>query len=63
MLRQCKRSSREKQAKRRLDEGYLGKVPFSVEIIRSFNEFLTEVVKSFGFLPYDVRYWQQSRDI
>jgi hypothetical protein len=56
MFLESKFISREKNSKRRLDEWYLGKLSFSVELLRSFNEFLAVVVKMFGFKPYEFKY-------
>jgi hypothetical protein len=56
MFLESKLISREKNSKRRLDERYLGKLPFHVELLRSFNEFLAVVVKIFGFKPYEFKY-------
>ncbi len=58
ILNQCKVVSIEKQAKRRLDEIYLGKSSFFIELVRSFSEFTAVVVKTLtlGFLPYDFKY-------
>jgi hypothetical protein len=53
---ESKLRSREINAKRRLDEQYLGKVPFSIELVRSFNVFIKTAVKMVGFLPYEIKY-------
>lgn len=53
---ESKLRSREINAKRRLDEQYLGKVPFSIELVRSFNVFIKTALKMVGFLPYEIKY-------
>jgi hypothetical protein len=61
MFLESKLISREKNSKRRSDERYLGKLPFHVELLRSFNEFLEVVVKIFGFKPYEFKYLSLTR--
>jgi hypothetical protein len=48
----CKEKAKEKRIKRRRDEKYLGKITFSDELRRSFDEFILIVKHDFGFLPY-----------
>jgi hypothetical protein len=48
----CKEKAKEKCIKRCRDEKYLGKITFSDELRRSFDEFILIVKHDFGFLPY-----------
>jgi hypothetical protein len=56
MFLESKLISREENSIRCLDERYLGKLSFSVELLRLFNEFIAVVVKMFGFKPYEFKY-------
>jgi hypothetical protein len=55
---QCflKAVSQKKNSKRYLDEWYLGKLSFSVELLQLFNEFIAVVVKMLGFITYEFKY-------
>lgn len=47
----CERAAKRRRMKRRSDELYLGNLPFSDELNRSFHELLNTISDRFGYLP------------